>query len=475
MMLPLPLPLLLALQSALSLAPPPPSAPPAPPVPPPPALLAVAGAQDSARLTLAAAVERALATHPSVAAATALLDRAAADLGAARAARRPALALDGGLTRYELPWIVKPLHGFDPRNLPLFDETLLQAGLSLGWTVLDFGSRAARVRAQGALGDAADAALATARRQLTARAVGAYLRVLTARGVLAAHDQRLEALAAASARVRQLVAEGKAARLEQLRVDAELKRGQADRIATAAQLDVSEHELALLADLPYAAVHASRLAALTLADTALAADTGTAQRNALVARAGELNGDVRELRHRARAAGVLLDAARATWLPEVRFGGAYVDRGRWSGDHSAEWQAGLALAYPLYTGGARTSTIQRAAADERIAAAQLRGTELAIARGVDQALAALREAHARVAALAGAVEQSAEVARIERLSLDVGSGTQTQYLDAEANLLRARAGLVEARHAEIAARVELAGIVGELSREWLARTVESSQ
>ena len=72
------------------------------------------------------------------------------------------------------------------------------------------------------------------------------------------------------------------------------------------------------------------------------------------------------------------------------------------------------------------------------------------------------------------MEQSAEVARIERLTLDVGSGTQTDYLDAEAKLLSARASLIEARHAEISARVELARITGELSRDWLGRTVEAT-
>jgi outer membrane protein TolC len=84
----------------------------------------------------------------------------------------------------------------------------------------------------------------------------------------------------------------------------------------------------------------------------------------------------------------------------------------------------------------------------------------------------LREAHARVAALRSAVELSSEVTRIERLSLEVGSGTETDYLDAEAKLLSARAGLIQARHAEISARVELAGLTGELSRGWLAQALE---
>jgi outer membrane protein TolC len=73
------------------------------------------------------------------------------------------------------------------------------------------------------------------------------------------------------------------------------------------------------------------------------------------------------------------------------------------------------------------------------------------------------------------VAQSEEVSRIERLSLTVGSGTQSDYLAAEANLFRARASLVEAQNAEVVARVELARIAGELSLDWLARTVETRQ
>jgi len=98
------------------------------------------------------------------------------------------VSLDGQLFRYQKPNVVAPLHGFDPLHPPLFDQTLIQSGVSLNWTVLDFGNRASRVRAQRALGDAADAAVSAAELQLTSRAVNAYLRVLTARDVLAAED-----------------------------------------------------------------------------------------------------------------------------------------------------------------------------------------------------------------------------------------------------------------------------------------------
>jgi outer membrane protein TolC len=367
------------------------------------------------------------------------------------------------------------LRGSNPCNPPLFDQTLLQSGVSLGWTAWDFGTRASLVRAQEAMSAASDAALTGSERLLAAHAVNAYLRVLTIRGSLAAQDQRLEALTAASTRMAQLVNEGKAARVDRLRIDAEAQRARADRIASASELDAAEHDLAQVTEWPITSVRAARLSALRLSDTAWAADMTGSLEGALIARAQGASSDVRELQARAHAAGANLDAVKAARFPEVRLSGAYVDRGAWSGDHAAEWQGAVALSYPFYSGGTREATIRRTAADERAASAQLRNARMDVERSVAQALASLREAHARAAALESAVEQSTEVTRIERLSIDVGSRTQTEYLDAEANLVRVRASLTEARHAEIAARVELARILGELSADWLARTVEPAQ
>ena len=57
-----------------------------------PILLFVAiAAQDTSRLTLSTVIERALASYPTVAAARAARDRAAAEVGEARAARLPRL------------------------------------------------------------------------------------------------------------------------------------------------------------------------------------------------------------------------------------------------------------------------------------------------------------------------------------------------------------------------------------------------
>ncbi|MCB9377562.1 MAG: TolC family protein [Holophagales bacterium] len=87
-------------------------------------------------------------------------------------------------------------------------------------------------------------------------------------------------------------------------------------------------------------------------------------------------------------------------------------------------------------------------------------------------LAALAEADARAAALTRAADRLAEVARVEKLRLDVGAGTQVDYLDAEAELASTRADLTGARTGALLARVELARATGELGTDWIRRTLE---
>ncbi|MFI5279358.1 MAG: TolC family protein [Gemmatimonadales bacterium] len=442
-------------------------------------LLLVVALQDTSRLTMTDAVNRALGRYPSVAAARAAQLGANADIRQAQAQRLPRIALDASATQNQLPGLVYPLHGLPTGPTspqPVFDKTLYQGSALLNWTFFDFGARGARADASRALAGAADAALSSAQENLTARTANAYLRVLTARGVLAAQDQRLAALDAETARTRRLLAEGKAARVEVLRAEATLARARADRSGTAGQLDVAEHELAQLAGMPYDDVTRAALPGEVLADTSDPAPLVTgAARIALAEQAQAANTDVLEVRRRAQAAEAVSASARATRLPELRLQAGIVDRGAPGDPQKAEWQAGLGVSYPLYTGGSRAGQIDRAAADARGAAEQVRLAELAAASSVDRAVASVIESRARVLALKSAVETSDAVVQVERTSLDVGSGTQTDYLDALSQLFQARSSLIEAAHAEIAAHIELARVTGALSPDWLAQHLESTR
>ncbi|MBI1810163.1 MAG: TolC family protein, partial [Gemmatimonadetes bacterium] len=195
------------------------------------AAIATQAPQDTTRLTVATAVDRALATHPSVAAARAQRDVAAAEVGQARAAWLPALSLDGAINRFELPMVVYPLHSLDLRNPPEFDRSLSQASVGAAYTLLDFGARRSKVKAAEAGREAASATLDASEQQMVARTANAYLRVLTSRGVLAAQDERIAALAAELKRSRDRLAVGKAASVDTMRAAAELASAAAERIS----------------------------------------------------------------------------------------------------------------------------------------------------------------------------------------------------------------------------------------------------
>jgi outer membrane protein len=441
--------------------------------PPPPAAAARAipalSPQDTTRLTLGEALRGALARYPTLGAARAVRDQAAAGVAEARAPLLPRLALDASLTRYQLPGIVYPLHSLNitsPGQLPVFDRTLVQGSASLSWTLWDFGARSGRVRAARASERASDAAVDATESALLARVAGAYLRVLTLEGTLRAQDQQLEALTAEADRVHQLLAVGRAARVEVLRIEATVTRARAEREATVANLEVAERDLAQLAGVPVDRARGPLLTPLGLREESPPPD-----RAVVLARAGEANPDLAQARRAAEAGRAQLAAVQATRFPELRLLGAWIDRGSAQGEFKDEWQAGVALSWPLFTGGQRAAQIRRADADFRARTELLRQAQLALEQGVDRALGTLREGHARLVALSTAVDQFDEVARIRRLALQAGSGTQTDYLDAVSDLLRARASLVEARHVEIAARIELARVSGELTPQWLAAEI----
>lgn len=417
-------------------------------------------------LTLAEAVTRALETHPSLAAARAAVAASDAAVGQVTARWWPRLSLQTSLTRFEEPMLVAPLHGFDITAAPEFDEMLIRGDVSFGWTLYDGGARGARIR--GARADAAGAAFAraSAEQALLSRVATVYLEVLAASGVLDAQDRRIAALEAERDRVQQFFEEGRAARVELLRVDAGIADARAGRVATAARLDLARRELARLIGVP-----ADTIVARDLVPVRLTEDT-VEERAFLLDRALKASPPLERARQEVAAAEAGRRVALAAWIPSVGVFGAVQGFSSAGGGLTEEWQAGVSLTYPLFTGGERASAIRAAGAQAERAREELRQVELETAERVDRALNAVMETSARAAAVAEAVQHQGEVVRIELLSLEAGAGTQTDYLRAEADLLRVRSALVEARAAEVAARIELARAVGELTPAWLEENVE---
>ena len=418
-------------------------------------------------LTLFDAVAIAVETHPAVRAADASYRQAGAELGQARSEWFPQLGARAMLMQYQEPMLAYPLHELSATALPIFDETLIQGGVDLGWLLFDGGGRRARVGAARAQEEGAATNRGAVESQLMSDVTRAYLAVLSTAEVLDALGEHERALGAERARVRQLLDQGQAAQVELLRVDAAIAQAAAERISTEAVLDASERSLARLLAVEVDVVRASGLARMRLTrhpdvDRAVLAD-----------RLERGNLDILEAQYAAQSADWTRRAAQSAWLPRLEGVGSY---GLWAipgGATQFEWQVGLRLSYPLFTGGARTRSVAGAgaraeAAQQHLALARMRGQE-----ALDRAMTSVQEQRARAAAVATAVRHLTEVARIERLALDAGAGTQTDFLRAEADLHRARASLVQAEYGEIVAVVELARTTGDLTLDWLRSTMET--
>lgn len=428
------------------------------------ALPPAAAGQEAPFLTLEAAVEQALDRAPQVAASRAGESRAAAAVDEARSPWWPRLSIDAALQRFEEPMIVAPLHAIDPTRPPVFDETLIQGGLTLGYTLLDGGQRRGRVAQAVAVASGTEARTAGTIQAVVVATVEAYSRVLVARELLDVQAARLRALHAEADRVRRFLAAGRAARVELLRVDAALAGAGGDSVRAAAGLTVAEADLARLIGTDADDLGARGLQPIRL----VAAAAPQASREALAR-----NPDVIAARHQVEAAGAALKAARGEWLPTLRVEGRTMTYGSGEGTYTTEWLAGLRVVYPLFTGGGRRAQVAGARAAAAQADAEAREVHDAVEQRFVQAGASLRDAQGRLAAFEAAVAHLREVARIEGLALEQGAGTQSEYLRAEAELAAARSELARARGDVVVGRVELERLGGRLLPDRLALIVES--
>lgn len=413
--------------------------------------------------TVEAAVEAALAQHPSAAIARARVAEAEAELRGARAGRLPWVAVQGEIMRYELPMVVAPLHAFDPQNAPEFDETLMRSRAGLSWLVFDGGARGASIDGGRAARDGRVAREEDARADLIERTVTAYLQVVASRRSVEASEERGAALEAELDRVERFLAEGRAAEVERLRAEAGLREAEAELASARAGLRVQHGVLARLTGLTPGQVAGLDLTLLSLR-----------REGPPVPQVGEPASPITlAARERVRAAEARLDGVRGARLPRLEAVAGWTQFGGAASSTTVEWDAGLRFSWPMFTGGEQGAAEQAARARLREAREDLRLIELHVEQEVDRARAALDEALVRRDALQAAVRSLEEVVRIEALSLETGAGVQSDLLSAHASLAEARAGLADARAAVIIWRVRLARALGALSPSWLLETVEA--
>ncbi len=444
------------------------------------ALLAALGAADAGegkppprklRLTLAGAVERALASAERVRAARAGLARASSAVRGAASERWPRISADAGFTRTkrELTAADKALQGLagafagGSDLVPSKYGKLYTAGVEVTQPLFTGGRVKNTVRAARAGRDLAGEELRAARLATIAAAVRGYYAVLLAAEV---HKVRRSTYELARKHYREVLLREKAraaSRFEVLRAKVAMQNQEAQMIDS--QLTVSKTRVLLLRE-----VGAPQDAALELV-TRFEKPTAPPAMQTSLARAAARRSEIVQFRHAVRAQKYSMRAARAGYYPTVsaraRWGGQ-AEENPFSDDNFDEsGLIGLDLRWNLFDGLLTRSRVAGARAELTRLRWQRRGLQRDVEMEVRHAHLTLASARKFIEAQGANVSEATEALRLAEVRRKAGAATELDVQDARNQLEEAGLNYARALYQYSVARLGLQAATGTLdSVKW---------
>jgi outer membrane protein TolC len=415
-------------------------------------------------LTLAQAIEQALAGQPGLAAARADARAATADASASRAGWWPRISLTESWQRS-----TQPVFGFSTllssRRFTAADfavDRLNDPGPVAGFTsrigfaqtLFDGGRTGGAARAADARATLADAAVSEAAHGLVVDVTRAYTQAVALEAAARAARAALEAAEADRARAARRRDAGTATDADVLAFVVH----HADMRQRLAQVD---------GDLAAARAELNRLRGAPIDRLVVveppAPDPAAADVAALTARALETRPEVRQADAAVDAAVARDRATRAFWQPEVVAHAGYDWTGLSIADRAGAWMVGAELRWSISASGADRARARAAAA--AVDAAEARRDEIRARVAVDVLAAARRLDAARLKSTVGveAVAQAAEGLRIVRNRYEAGLASVTDLLRATSAHLDAESRRDAAAADVIVAEAELRRAAGDLS------------
>jgi outer membrane protein TolC len=393
--------------------------------------------------TLGRAVEMCLARSPSLSEAAARVRSADAGLRQARAAMWPRAGADLALTWADAPsvYLFKTIdaHALAP-GTDFNDPGSLEnseIGVAATWNLWR-GRRDERAIEAAQLDVQARSSAESAQRgALIGMVVAAWLDHRGALELQNADDARIRMLEGQLVDARARRDSGAALEVDVLALEVRVAQAREARARSefGARLALAAlRELLALAPDERLEPDAASLTQPVVADTCEAAIALAAQQRAEIAAA----------RADADAARTRVRAAQGAWSPRLDLWGRV-----WGDDNDigvdfgeANSQLSLSLSFDALDGGARSAGIEGARAQLIAAESRLHGVELAVAHEVERAWIALESSRTRGEVAQQALNAAEQGAELVAKQLAGGSATTSRYLDAEADLARARADRV---------------------------------
>ena len=399
------------------------------------ALLMMGTVAQAANLTLNEAEGKALVTNPKVVAAGLDALAAAQRVAEAKARHFGELDLVGNYSNFESPRLVRPMSidlftnptgGF--AQLP-WDANQVHYGAAFEIPLLAGGGLHEGDRIASLARSATEHLAGFSRQEIRTGVRAAYRNALLAHHALAAAQVYRDALARDEADAMLRVKVGSLAPVDAAKLTFALRGAEAQVAALAAQERTAQAVLAALMgeELP---PDGYGLADVT-AEPAAAGRAG-ALADAL---AGRL--DLAAVREATRVAEHRKALARDAFGPRLSLAGNWLRNDAPSLDHALDThEFYVMLKIPLFDGMARVHALKEAEIDLRAAREHERAKELEVATQLTDARGRVNAARAQLAAGEAQRTLGAEVARVEHLKLEQGTGRMEDYLAARAQQMQ---------------------------------------
>ncbi len=376
-----------------------------------------------------ALVASALTDNPTLAQAAARVDEARAGLGASRARRAPQLGGDGALSRGKSQ---SQTGGTDTIN-----ATSGSLGASLSWELDLWGRARATEEAARSRLDARDADAQEARLSLVAQIADGVVALRACNYSLAIRDQDISSRETELSLIRQRLAVGNVAPVEEASAVSALASARTTRLSQEetcttlvdAIVALSGREATTIRQLVSQSPWPSNGASTTSAsggrqEAAAIVPTAPPTRLDLPATVLLQHPTVRSAERELAASYAEVGVARAERLPRVDLSGLLT--GQWiralgSTIHFDTWSAGAAVSVPIFDAGLGAANVDGAQARYRAALAGLAATLRTATRDVEDSLAALSSAEQRADTSRQAVDAAAVALRANEARYRAGA------------------------------------------------------
>jgi len=408
--------------------------------------------------TLQETLEYALKNNPKIRISAKDIEIEAYGIDAAQAERMPRIDFGSGASRYRYPMPLTPPVISGPfgagLDIPDYSRNVYDAGGSLRLPVFK-GGRLYRAVVVAELKKAiAEDNYVTSKQDLVFNLTSVVYKIAELEKLLIATDGNVKQLEAHKKDVELLYKTGAVAYLDLLKTDVQLAYAIEQRLAVKNNLDSTYELLKTLMGIDdmerriEIVYRESEPLAIPYLEESLS-------------RAFEQRPEYKAIGKKKKIFEERVKIAQGKRLPDVYVAGEYGGKAGDSLAFKENWFFGARLSIPVFDGGLIAAEVNKERIELQKVLEEERSLKLTITREVRDSYLNIATAREKTEVAKKTIDSAKENVRIERLKYQTGAGTNTDYLDAQTDLLRTEADYFRAYFDEEVARAALKKAVGE--------------